>query len=102
MLLYNVTVAVDAPIAEEWLAWMKGTHIPEVMATGCFVRNQITRLLDPIQPDSTDETFAIQYYCESPEMLDTYLNEYAPALQKDHATRYAEKFAAFRTILEVL
>ena len=36
MLVYNVTVKVNTDIHEEWLEWMKKTHIPEVLATGYF------------------------------------------------------------------
>jgi hypothetical protein len=34
MILYNVTVSVDPEIHDEWLAWMKSKHIPDVLATG--------------------------------------------------------------------
>ena len=30
MYTYNVTVSVDASVHEEWLEWMRSTHMPEV------------------------------------------------------------------------
>jgi len=36
MIIYNVTVSVDNEVHEMWLAWMRNTHLPEVMATGYF------------------------------------------------------------------
>ena len=34
MILYNVTVNIDTDVEEDWIEWMKETHIPEVMKTG--------------------------------------------------------------------
>ena len=33
MIIYNVTINIDASIHDEWLAWIK-EHIPQVLATG--------------------------------------------------------------------
>ncbi len=100
MLLYNVTVKVEAEIEAEWLAWMQQTHIPEVLATGMFVKNQFLRLIS--QQEDEGQTYAVQYYCESSELLDEYMHSHAPALQQKTRERYANKFVAFRTVLEVL
>jgi len=45
-------------------------------------------------------TYAIQYFCLSKEILDSYQKEHAPKLQKAHLERYDGKFVAFRTLLE--
>ena len=37
MYIYNVTVNVSDDVHIEWLKWMKETHIPDVMKTGCFI-----------------------------------------------------------------
>gem|GEM_PF-5619184 len=29
-ILYNVTINIDHNTSEEWLQWMKSTHIPDV------------------------------------------------------------------------
>ena len=76
MLLYNVTVKVEAEIEAEWLAWMQQTHIPEVLATGMFVKNQFLRLIS--QQEDEGQTYAVQYYCESSELLDEYMHSHAP------------------------
>jgi len=39
---YTVTAEVEVGAAAEWLAWMRKTHIPEVLATGCTVRTLVT------------------------------------------------------------
>ena len=44
MILYNVTVSIDPAVSSDWLEWMRSTHIPDVMATGCFVESRISRV----------------------------------------------------------
>tara|TARA_B100000497_G_C7564243_1_gene340252 strand:- start:174 stop:470 length:297 start_codon:yes stop_codon:yes gene_type:complete len=97
MILYNVTVSLDASIHTDWLEWMRNVHIPEVMATGYFVEHKICKLL------VDDEiTYAIQYNCETLEKLNEYQEKYSPALQQKHTERYKGKFGAFRTLLEII
>ena len=98
-ILYNVTVSVDPDIHEEWLNWMKETHIPEVLATGKFIDNRILRVHGH---EENGMTYAVQYTCSSRNELDDYFNRFAPALQAAHANKYGSKAVAFRTILEIL
>jgi len=101
MIVYSVTVTIEREIEQEWLEWMQTKHIPDVMATGCFLRYEIKKLLEPIQEDS-GPTYNIQYYCPSLEVLNTYFQQHAPVLQKEHTERYKDRFVAFRTILQLL
>jgi len=99
MILYNVTVSVDQDVHEEWLRWMIEVHIPDVMATGHFVENKVMRI------EAFEEggiTYAIQYLAPSRADYDTYQAHHAPRLQQDVLLRYPGKFAAFRTVMEVL
>lgn len=100
MILYNVTVKVEAAIAEDWLLWMQEKHIPDVMKTGLFVEHKLLRMLSH-QTDE-DPTFCVQYFLESQEDFDSYQKEFAPALQKEHIDRFGERAMAFRTILETV
>ncbi len=99
MILYNVTVSIDEDVHEEWLNWMKDTHIPDVMNTGMFIDNKICKIH---AEEDGGKAYSIQYLAKSWADYDRYQAEFAAALQKDHSERYAGKFAAFRTILEVL
>ena len=96
MILYNVTVNVDDDIHDEWLEWMKGVHIPDVMATGLFVDSKIFR----IHSGDVGNTYSIQYFCNTMDDYEKYQGEHAPGLQKEHSEKYKDKFTAFRTILE--
>ena len=53
--------------------------------------------------DDTDGiTYSFQYKCQSMDKLEEYYADHAPALQRDHAKKYKDKFVAFRTLLEVI
>lgn len=99
MIIYNVTVNVDVDVHEQWLEWMKHTHIPEVMATGLFLDNRLCRVL---ADDEGGITYAIQYTCADMATYERYRSEHAPRLQAETLKLYAGRFAAFRTLLEVL
>jgi hypothetical protein len=99
MIIYNVTINVDNDVHAEWLDWMKHTHIPEVMATGLFLDSRICRVL---ADDEGGLTYAIQYTCADMATYERYRDQHAPRLQAETQKRYGGKFAAFRTLLEVM
>ncbi len=101
MILYNVTVNVEDAIHDNWIKWMKETHIPDVMNTGMFVESKILKLLSKL-PDEEGTTYAFQYFCNSLKDLENYQHNFAPKLQADHTKKFGNKVIAFRTILEVV
>ena len=98
MYIYNVTVTVEESIHADWLKWMQQIHIPDVMQTGFFTENKICKLLT----EETEITYAIQYTFKKMDDLHAYQKEHAPRLQKEHSEKFKNKFAAFRTILEIV
>ncbi len=99
MILYNVTLNVDSNIHKEWLDWMQKVHIPEVIATGHFLKYKICKLL---RASEEGVTYSIQYFLTSSKQLHQYQVQHAPALQKEHTERYGERVVAFRSLLEVV
>lgn len=99
MILYNVTINIDNEVHDQWLKWMKEVHIPDVMKTGHFIENKICKIL---AESEGGVSYSIQYLCENMERLEQYQKEDAARLQQDHINRYNGKFAAFRTLLEVV
>lgn len=99
MIVYNVTANVAEEIADEWLAWMKSTHILRVMETGCFEGYKALRMVGN-QHDVDGRTFAVQYFVKDMKTMTQYASQYAPALQQDVFERYGEKVLSFRTIME--
>lgn len=101
MIVYNVTVNVHHEILNEWLLWMKDTHLPEVMATQMFERYYMFKLLSR-QDDEMGETYVIQYYAESMDKYNRYQQEFAPALQAKTGNLFGDSIVAFRTIMELI
>lgn len=99
MVLYNVTVNIDKEVEQDWIGWMKETHIPEVMDTGFFTEYRMMKMLSQAE-DETGTTYAVQYLADTLGQLETYLNTVAPKIQKKSIIRYGTKMAAFRTVLE--
>lgn len=99
MVLYNVTTILDEEIHEEWLSWMKEQHIPEVMATSCFVSNRMLKVLDS---PNEGVTYCMQYIADSMENYNDYLENHAPALRASFPAQFANKFVIYRTLMEFI
>lgn len=99
MLIYNVTISIDEKIADEWVRWMKTVHMPEVVNTGCFTESRLCRVFGEEQGG---KTFAAQYHAPSKADFEKYQKEFAPALQAKTLERYGNRFAAFRTLMEII
>lgn len=98
MFLYNVTVGIDADIEQEWVLWMKTTHIPDVLRTGLFVDYKFYKVLH----DNSDGSisYSVQYFATSIENVVLYLEKLAPALVEEHRQKFRDKHVAFQTLLE--
>lgn len=99
MILYNVTIAVDESIHDEWMVWMIKEHIPEVMATGKFVDFKAYKVL--LEKEESI-TYSIQYFAENLTQVQLYLAQNAPELQAKHRSMFGDRAVAFRTVLEEL
>ncbi len=98
-ILYNVTIKIETSIHEEWLEWMKTLHIPDVLATGYFESYRLTRILG--EDDDHGVGFAIQYIASDMDEFNKYQMTHAKRLQKEHSDRYANRYVAFRTLMQI-
>ena len=99
MFIYNVTVNIADDVHTEWLRWMQEVHIPDVMKTGCFVDSQILKVL---YVEDEGHTYSIQYKFLEMGDIEKYQKEFAPKLQADHTAKFRDKYAAFRTLLQIV
>jgi hypothetical protein len=99
-ILYNVTVKIDKEIHKEWLDWMLSKHIPDVMKTECFETFKVTKILG--DDDEYGVSFAIQYIAPNMDTFQDYQLKHAPVLQQEHSDRYMNRYAAFRTMMEIV
>ena len=100
MIIYNVTTLVAHTVKELWVEWMKQKHIPEVMAKGCFVKHQFVQLLELDETEGV--TYAIQYYAETLDAYNKYIELYAPSLRDDSLKNWGKEVIAFRSIMQLI
>ena len=100
MIIYNVTIKVEMPIADDWLQWLLNNHIPDVMHTNCFAEYKVVRLLEV--DDSEGPTYAIQYYAQSKSDYNRYIEMYACDMRQRSFEKWGERFVAFRSVMEVV
>lgn len=100
MILYNITINVTSDIEQDFISWMKSTHIPEVLATGMFVEHRIYRLLHESEDGSIN--YSIQFFTETMEKMMEYERIHAPALRTKTRERYQDKAVSFRSLLETI
>ena len=100
MIIYNVTVNVEKDVEATWVSWMKETHIPDVLATGFFHDHRMLRLLN--ETEGEGETYAVQYFTDDLDKLETYMTQDAPRLREEHVKKFQDKCVSFRTFLETV
>lgn len=100
MIIYNVTSQVNWSVHDEWLAWMKEVHIPEVLATGQFTHHRLLRLIEVDEAEGA--TYAVQYFTPAREKYDHYMAEYAKELREKVLKKWGDQVFAFRSLMEVV
>lgn len=98
MLLFNETVGIDKGSEQEWLDYMKDRYIPEVLKTGMFVDAKVYKVLHD-QDDGTT-SYSVQYFATSIDLVEQYLEVFAPVLIEEHRQKFHNRHVAFRTLLE--
>lgn len=97
MIVYNITIKVDWSIHQEWLAFMREKHIPDVLNTGLFHGHKMYRIMEEDEQDGV--TYSVQYHLHNITDYFTYQNDHASKLQEEHTNLFKDKFVAFRTLL---
>lgn len=100
MIIYNVTIKVSKSIADNWLQWLKEEHIPEVKGAGCFTNANILQLLEI--DDDEGPTYAIQYFAESREKYDFYIENFADLMREKSYQKWGDQFIAFRSVMKIV
>ena len=100
MIIYNITIKVDAAIQNEWLVWVKDEHVPEILQTNCFTQATILQLLET---DNTEgPTYAIQCRAESKALYNQYIENFAGLMRQKSFDKWGDRFIAFRSVLQVI
>ncbi|MDG3582467.1 DUF4286 family protein [Galbibacter pacificus] len=100
MYIYNVTVNIEEQVHNEWLDWMQKELIPDMLATGKFTSAKIIKVL--VEEEMGGITYSVQYFTKDRETLQRYYIEDAQDLRNKALQKFADKFVAYRTELEIV
>jgi hypothetical protein len=95
--LYEVTLDVDAAIANEYRAWLN-RHTAELLALPGFLDARIFDLLEPASPGRVG--LCVQYTLRDRGAYDAYLRDHAERVRGDGVARFGDCFAASRRLLQ--
>ncbi|MFD1140682.1 DUF4286 family protein [Larkinella insperata] len=98
MILYNLTVNIDKGVEREWLKWMRGEHIPAVMATGLPQEYKVLHLLTEI--DNNGATYTFQYTFSSKLDFFRFQKYHSDELLGQIQQRYGNQHVTFQSLLE--
>jgi hypothetical protein len=90
---YEVTLECSESTAPALEQWMRNSHIPEMLATGCFVA---------IHFDRGDARFRTVYQAATPHDLDRYLQHHATTMRGRFHDRFPDGVAVSRDTWEQL
>ncbi|MFN8548226.1 MAG: DUF4286 family protein [Candidatus Eisenbacteria bacterium] len=92
--VYQITAIVRDDLRASYEAYMFDHHIPDVIATGAFVRAAIGRAIDG--------RYRIAYHATSRAALDHYLATDAPRLRQDFQAHFPTGVSLTREEWEIL
>ena len=99
-IVYNVTTQVERQIAKDWLHWIREEHIPDIIATGCFIHATVLQLIEV--DEEQGPTFAIQYHADSKAFYNRYIEIFAEEMRKRETEKWGNHVIAFRSVLQVV
>jgi hypothetical protein len=80
MIRYEVTLQVEPPLAPAVAQHMRGQHIPEIFATGCFQHIRFEQ--------ASPARFRTSYEAKNQTDLEHYLHDHAPKLRAEFQNRF--------------
>ena len=95
---YEVSLDVDAAIADDYLAWLHA-HVDEILALPGFIGANILSL-DVEEPGR--RAWCVRYRLTDRSALEAYFREHAARMREDGVRRFGGAFRASRRILSPL
>ncbi len=94
MISYEVTLQAPPALASAVEKFMRESHIPAILSTGCFADIRFSR--------ASAGRFRTAYRADSQPDLDRYLQEHAPRLRTEFGERFPENVSVTRETWVVL
>src|SRR5688572_26812041 len=88
MLSYEITLQPQRTLASAVETFMRESHIPAILSTGCFADIRFSR--------ASAGRFRTGYRADSQADLDRYLQEHAPRLRAEFVERFPENVSVTR------
>jgi hypothetical protein len=82
MITYEVTAVVDPVIISAYEEYMRTRHIPDLLATGCFVAASFSR--------TAGSRYRMRYEAADQAALDRYFAEHAATLREHVHARFPD------------
>ena len=98
MIISNITYSIDKTLEQDFLAWLKDVHIPDVMMTLKPKSYRIMRLLTEIE--NAGATFSVQYNFDNLSDFEQFENEFQKDLDYEIYKRYNGHYVFFPSLLE--
>ena len=99
-LTYQVDLEVEAGIAADYRAWLRG-HVAEILALPGFLGATVSEVLEPAPPTGY-AGLCVQYALVDEDAYQAYLRDHAPRMRADGEARFGGRFRARRRVLRPL
>jgi hypothetical protein len=88
MISYEVTLQIQPALTPSVEDFMRGSHIPDIFATGCFRRILFSQ--------ASPTRFRTSYQADTQADLDRYLRDYAPRFRAEFQARFPDGLTVTR------
>lgn len=99
MVIYEVNLKLNPSIETEYLEWLDD-HIDRMLKLPGFRQAFVYK--SEATDDSELKPYCVQYFVESREQLQDYLDRFAPSMRQEAALKFGSLFYVDRRILHSL
>lgn len=100
MIIYNTTFQVEINEAENLVAYLHKTYIPDSTKSGLMKNPRLARILSHKDPDS--ECFSLQFEAESSAVIHRWYSTDGVKVNKALLQTFSNKVVGFPTMMEVI
>ena len=100
MILYNTTFVVDDTVHEEWIIWLKDSHIKDYLQSSCFLGARLGKVTSHVEPGM--QTYSLQLFVNDDLTLDQFKNNFLSELQQSSLQKFGTKVLSFTSEMEHL
>ena len=92
-IVYEIMAVVEPTLANRFEDYMSETHLPDLMATGCFLSAALSR---------SGDRFQMRYTAADRAAIDKYLAEHAERLRADNLMHFPTGVQITRQLWDVM